>query len=419
MRTPRLAASLLALTCLIACRSKSPDDDADGDGSDSGDTGTDDDGGATGPGTTDDGGDGTGTGTSGDAGCDPADIPEIDESGCAPLDTDYQPRVDMSANDMWPECVTDDGTYTLVASTPSSIARVEAFEIVADLLWRGDTPSEDDFTTARDAYSEMEGLLSRVIRREDLHYPPIPEEDHDPGVDVDKQCTVTANVEKYPDRCAGPAKIAPLVGDAFAAGQTGDGDPLIHAARIEAGLLWFFYISAYKECFTCTLAAKDCDSCWAYYTGGHERDGGIGLSAEVAMVSDEAHQSIWDGFTAVRCWRDLYPEDTYPTWDDVPSDGQDLHGLGWEQLDNALHRGFAVVVRDRLAQQTEVCGTPEGEANWAFLQVAGPVLDREADERGAAEAGTLADLWALDAPTIADVEAGIAALDAVFPCPQP
>ena len=100
-------------------------------------------------------------------------------------------------------------------------------------------------------YESPEGLKSRLERREDFHYPTIPEADWHAGVDPDKQCSVTANVTKYPQRCAGPALINPLVSQAFldGAGEGApiDDDPAIAAARIEAGGLWFLYLSVYKE----------------------------------------------------------------------------------------------------------------------------------------------------------------------------
>jgi hypothetical protein len=380
-----------------ACRSEAPDEDDDGTACDweSGDDGAAED-------------------------CGTGEIPEIDESACEALESDYQPRDNASSDDDWPACITDDGEYHLVADAPSSIARVEAFETIADLLWRNGTPSMDDFTSARSAYSEAEGLESRLVRREDMHYPEIPEADWEEGVDPDKQCTVTENAEKYPDRCAGPGKIAPLVQEAFAAGQTCDGNPNVHAARIEAGLLWFLYLSPYKECFTCTLKGKDCDSCWAYYTGGYDRASGIGISGLVREISDQSHQAIFDGVSAVRCWRDLYPEADYPTWDDVPPEGQDLHALGWEQLDNALHRGLALVVRKKLEDYATVCGTSEATPIWAFLEVLGPVLDREATERNGAAAQALVGFWQDGEPTsIDEVVVAIDTLDTIFGCPQP
>ncbi len=341
----------------------------------------------------------------------------LEESGCAFQETDYQPLVNGSADDMWPGCVTDDGAYHLVDLPPSSIGRVEAYEFVAELLWRNEAPTADDFTQARVRYAENQGLESRVLRREDLHYPPIPEADWDPGVEPDKQCSVPENVEKYPERCAGPAQIGPLVDGAFAAGQLGQGNPRVHAARIDAALGWFLYLSTYKEAVSCgVVQAKDCDSAWAYYTGGMTRGNGVGLAGEVRAVAPSVDSRIFDGVCATRCWRDLYPEDAYPTVDEADADGRSLFGLGTQQLDGALHRGYAVVLRDRLARQVDLTDSAS-TANWAFLRVAGPVLSREAQQRDPDIARVLSDLWDLECPTAADLQAGIDGLDALFPCP--
>ncbi|MCA9635340.1 MAG: hypothetical protein KC420_04835 [Myxococcales bacterium] len=364
--------------------------------------------------------DSTGADTDGpDASCEGLQLPMLDESSCAPLGTDYTPRDMMSANDGWDACVSDDAAYHLVETTPSSIARAEAYEDIADLLWRNGTPSKEDFTAARDIYAIAEGLGSRLERREDLHYPEIPMSDWDPVVDPDKQCTVGENTTKYPDRCAGPAKLTPIVTDAFAAGQSGEGDPDIHAARIDAAFLWFYYISTYKEANTCaTVVAKDCDSSWGYYTGGNGIDGGIALAGLIRAASVESHNRIWDGLLAVRCWRDLTQDmGTYPLLDELPAADQELFAQGWEQLDQALHRGYARMLRARMAKMTEdKCSGAGSATHWAFLQIAGPVLDREAAERGAPEAPSLKALWEMDSPTAQDIADGMAALDAIFPC---
>lgn len=339
------------------------------------------------------------------------EFPAANESACATAASDYVPG---SNTDPFAACVTDDGNYHLVEGTPSSVARVEAFDEIVTLL-RG-TPGLDEFTMARTVYAIDEGLESRVLRREDLHYPAVPAADFDPDFEDDKQCSSPANVSKYPDRCAGPAKIAPLIDAAFVGGMTGEGMPEIHAAQIEAAGLWFLFLSAYKEANTCINKAKDCDSSWAYYTGGFDRLGGIGLSGEVRDLSDLAHNRVFDGIAAVRCWRELYPIEDYPTRDDLDAEGEQLLQDALEQLDTALWYSFARVVRDRIERQDASCGI-EAEANLAFLAVAGPVLDFEASRRGAPEASTLAALWANSAPTPAELEAGVAALDVVFPCP--
>lgn len=359
-------------------------------------------------------------GTSTGGACEGIDIPGIDEASCEPLATDYQPRTNNSADDEWPACVSDMGPYTLVDNPPSTIARIVAYENIADLLWRKADPTADDFTAARNEYVLPEGLESRLVRREDLHYPPIPEAEWDPQVDADKQCTVPALATAYPDRCVGPAKMLPVVDEAFAAGQAGEGDANIHAARIHGGLLWFLYLSVYKEANTCaTVAPKDCDSAWAYYTGGEAIDAGIGMSAEVKALSGNTHERIHDGIMATRCWRDIAQDmGMYPLLDTLPNDQKDLFEQGWEQLDESLHRGYALLVRDHMQKYVDAaCSSSDTAAQWAFLQVAGPVLDREAGVRDAANAQVLADLWAADGPSPEQVAAGITALDAIFPCP--
>ncbi len=353
--------------------------------------------------------------------CSAVMVPEIAEASCTPLTSDYTPRTNMSMDDSWPACISDSGTYTLVAGTPGAQARIDAYENIANALWRKKDPTPEDFTYARDQYVIPEGLESRVARREDLHAEPIPMSDWDPQVDSDKQCTVAANVTKYPARCIGPSAIQPALDAAFAAGQAGEGDANVHAAKIHAALAWFIYLSTYKEANTCaTETAEDCDATWAYYTGGQSIDAGIGLSAEVKSQSVLTHERIHDGILAVRCWRDLNPgaNNDYPLLETLPQEQQDLFAQGWEQLDQALHRGFAVVLRDHMKQYVDsACAGEYYAPHWAFIQTAGQGIQPEAERRNASMAAGLAELWAKSDPSPEEVAAGIAALDAIFPCP--
>ncbi|WP_106395278.1 hypothetical protein [Enhygromyxa salina] len=346
--------------------------------------------------------------------CDPASDP-VDEAACVALATDYLPM--DSDEDPYGACISDGGVYELVSDPPSSIARIEAYDEIADLLWRNGAPGRDDFTDARATYELDQGLGSRVDRREDLHYPAIPESEWDPGLDPDKQCSDTDNAINHPDRCAGPAKLRPLINDAFIAGMSGEGDPNVHAARIEAGFVWFSYISVYKEAYTCTHTAKDCDSSWAYYTGGAQADGDvIGFAELVHDYSPSTHQRIFDGILAVRCFRDLYSVDDYPTYDDLPAEGQELFDMAWEQLDDALARGVAVALRQHLlAQDDEQCSEAT-DANWAFVQIIGEVLDREIRERDAAAADELLGIYALSQPTTQDIDRAAELIDQTIPC---
>lgn len=349
--------------------------------------------------------------------------PEASELACQPLATDYKPRTDPD-NDGWAACVGDEYPYVQVdVGTPGTAARIDAYVEMAKLLW--DNPDEltpEDFTAARDQYVIPEGLESRLNRREDLHYPAIPEAEWDPQVDGDKQCTVAALAEKYPERCVGPQKLKPIIEAAFAAGQAGEGDARVHAAEIRAALDWFLWLSVHKEAETCGSAkAADCDSCWAYYTGLEPIESGKAFSRDVLDQSKETHERIWDGIRAVRCWRDLYSEGgTYPLFPDLDQAAIDQFNLGWEQLDQALHRGIALVVRGHAeAYLDALCGTGSAyqPAAWAYLTLLGPALQAEAEERDPTNAAVLEALWKTSEPTAQEVADGITAIDAIFPCP--
>ena len=356
--------------------------------------------------------------------CSMITIPAIDESSCKPLANDFQPRTN-AAGDMWEPCVGDTVPYVQVeAKTPGSAARIIAYEKMAQLLWDNpNAPTKEDFTAARDQYVIAEGLESRLNRREDLHYPPIPMAEWDPQVDGDKQCTVAALAAKYTDRCVGPDSMKPIVDAAFADGQSGTGDARVNAAKIHATLEWFLYASVYKEANTCaTEDPGDCDSAWAYYTGMENIDSGMAFAKDVLAQSKNAHERIYDGLLAARCWRDLTKDDMggYPLLEMLDADANALFERGWEQLDQGLHRGLAVVVRNHAeSYMKSLCG--EGDVNqaaaWAYLQIAGAALDREATERDATMAKTLTDLWASDGPTVQELADGIGAIDAIFPCP--
>lgn len=356
------------------------------------------------------------TDETGDAGADPCDpaAAVLDESACTPAPGDYQP----GADDDYAACISDAGSYELIADPPGSIARIEAYEQIADLLWLAGAPTPEDFIAARTAYELDEGLASRVDRREDLHYPEIPMAEWDPGLDPDKQCSNTMLAAAYPDRCVGPAQMRPLLSQAFIDGIEGSGDPNLHAARIKGTLLWFLYLSIHKEANTClTAAAKDCDSAWAYYTGGAQVDGAvIGFAAFVQEYSANTHQRIYDGLLAVRCVRDLYPEDTYPLLADLPQEGQDLFAQAWNQLDQALHRGLAIVVRQHALAQ-DSCGGAAA-ANWELVTIVGHALQREAGVRDSAAASELESLYALDDPTPEASARIVELIDLVFPCPS-
>ncbi len=330
------------------------------------------------------------------------------DNECAP-DESYFVACDDDMDDTWPVCISDDDTYHLVADTPSSAARVAAFESIRALLFgERDDLSSDVFTEARLIYSTDEGLDSRVGRREDEHYPPAVDSEGEQARCRDEGI---ADIPANADRCVGPAQIQPLLIEAFTAGQTGE-ELELNAARVEAGLLWFLFVSAYKEAVTCgdTEHERDCDSSWAYYTGGVDgRDDSIGLSRYVRAVDAFADNRTWDGILAVRCWRDLA---TRGEIDDVDA----WHQRGLAQLDTGLIRGLAAVVIDR----TFAVENAEGvwaAAHWEVVRILGNVLDRAAEEADSTLAANLRNELVAHDPADADLDTIHEALDELFPCP--
>ncbi|MDP2270352.1 MAG: hypothetical protein Q8K32_06430 [Archangium sp.] len=337
---------------------------------------------------------GTSTGTF----CEPPLVFTENVTTCQPLATDYTPRVSNSSTDTWPACISDTNTFTPITPNISSIARITAFEDIATLLWRdGVLPTPQAFVDARVAYAIDQGLDSRVQRREDLHYAAAP-----------SACSTAGIPEQFPDRCAGPSKLLPILNDSFARGAMGQ-TPRLHAARIEAALVWFLYLSSLSEVVSCTTRPQDCDSCWAYYTGGTTRDAPLGLAKMIRALGPETHDRAYDATLAVRCWRNLDNETTLAA---------DLsrRDLAFAQLDRALLRGVALVLRQRVSELS--CTTGEvRDARFAFFKTLAPLLDRAARERNVASADVLVREAAEASAAEVDVTAVTSALDALFPCP--
>jgi hypothetical protein len=324
-------------------------------------------------------------------------------TGCQPAATDYRPRdaaANNSATDAWPACISDSNTYSPINANITTVARVAAFDDIAARLWKGGkVPTQQDFIESFDQYTQGEGLGSRVQRREDIHYPKPPS-----GL----RCREANVPETAPDRCVGPAKLLPIINDAFLKGRQGE-QPRVQAARIEAALLWFLYVSPLSEVDSCGGTPQDCDSAWAYYTGGTPRAEPKGLAAYVKALGPETHERAYDAALAVRCWRNLDNEGG-------AASNTELQQRALRQYDVALLRGTALILRQRLTELT--CGTDEGNlARLAFINTLGPFFDRAAREINAAQADVLkAQVEKTNAEDV-DVDAAVAALDSLFPCP--
>jgi len=327
-----------------------------------------------------------------------------DLSACTPLATDYQPRDGVAGDDGWPACISDDNTFHLVGTgLPAASSRTAAFDAMSSKLWANPSvPTAADFLSARDDYSVAQGLASRVARRQDVTYPEVPGGDK-------FACQTDANAAaQNPDRCAGPAKLKPLIDDAFQKGAACD-KPLVQAARIEAGLLWFLHLSMTSEVWTCSFDdAEDCDAAMGYYTGEPRRDSHVGYARYVQSIAPGTHDRIFDALLAERCWRDADPA--------MPAANTALYDLAQSQLQHASLRGIAVIVRDRVERMGCMQGE-ELEAAQAFVRVLGGFLDHAAQGRDATTAARLKAYTDAASQDSAARAAAQADLDALFGCP--
>lgn len=326
-------------------------------------------------------------------------------ASCKALASDYTPRVNMSKDDTWPACVSDNGTYQLIGmSTPSAAARTVAYDAIAARLWENAAvPGMMDFLKSRDDYSIANGIGSRVDRRQDLHYPEVP------GMDK-FACQQMGVPAMFPDRCFGPARLSPLITDAFQKGLTGE-KPRVQAARIEAALMWFFYLSDISEIWTCSFSGTgDCDSCWGYFNGAKQRaDAPVGaVGRYIKKLSPETYDRAFDAVLAARCWRDL--DKALPAMDTAKMD------LAWKQLDRAMLRGIALIARDRIAQ-LPCLKDAELEAAFEFVKLTLGWLDRESRARDVAKADVLKAAASAASGDKVDVKAAQAAIDGLYDCP--
>ena len=142
-----------------------------------------------------------------------------------------------------------------------------------------------------------------------------------------------------------------------------------HAWRQGAGLLWCFYVSTYKEAYTCAGKAADCDSHWAYCNGAKQLDETpFGLGAEIRSASEAAYTQIFNAHLAIRCWRDLDSAEV--------AENTALHEQVLDQLDRALDYGYALMISTQLRVIAD--SESPSPSDLLVMSILGPTLSRAA-----------------------------------------
>ncbi len=339
--------------------------------------------------------------------CGPSDENNATENN-ATTENNSSMTIDKEAQRMeFDTCVAENAdttTYTPFETSISTAARVAAFETMGDKTWRNEDLTGTDFEEANLAYVEDEGLDSRVSRREDEHYPAVTD---DAGETV--KCNESDEIaDANPDRCVGPAQMRPIIVDSLTAGATSTDtqEQKLAAARLESTLLWFFYVSTFKEATTCTSKKKDCDSSFGYYTGVQDKDMGLGLSGYFIREVPEAHDAVWDGIMQMRCWRQVDSTDT--------AQNLELRDEALSAMDHGLLYGISRLITARLESLADATDD-EKAVTWQWLQIMGPVLDRSAAETDATKATTLREAFAQESPEGVDAAALVTTIEELFP----
>ncbi len=320
---------------------------------------------------------------------------------CTTSANDYTPRVASSKGTRFPICISDDNVYHPINPDVPSNSRIAAVEEMAKLLkFDGSArPTSDDFLKARVLYTQPEGLDSRVQRREDIHFAKATVNG------VPKECKDMTPEERAPfaDRCAGPEKLIPLINDALAKGAVGT-DVTLQAARMEAAMVWFMWLSFYKESQGCFGDPGQCDSTSAYWGGQQDVNAApLGYGKIVRNFSDESYRRGWDAVLAIRCAYD------YGTAQPSAPDLAAVKEKARDQIDRMNNHALALFVRSKIAAMP--CDAP-----YESLRTLGPVLDVVARAIDPAKADMLKAEFQKPAAQF-NRDGVLAALDELFGCP--
>jgi hypothetical protein len=370
---------------------------------------------------------------------------------CMPAATDFMPRTMRSSwSAPWSACtaVTDPNRYPYFSMSAAASVRVQrmgALEAPGGFFDPTRDPSPSEFVavmadaganTSAEFLFRDTGIATRYQRRADEHHA-VPA-----GLVLDTTyqdfCGTAANAMANMDYCVGPISLNPVLNASLAAGMANAQPTRVHAARIQAAYQWWLFTSVHKESLTCAVASNDCDSTAGYYAGTAGRDDATqyGLSRALLALGDSgraAHDRIWDGLLAVRCWRDL-DGGRADGGAIAPATNEMLREQARTQLDRALTRGMMMIVQARLRAFAGTEGDPmradERRAHGAWIGVVGPLFANGierwsrgwwASQRASAPMGVvsrvIAELRAGELITTAQAGRAAADLEALFPCP--
>ena len=124
----------------------------------------------------------------------------------------------------------------------------------------------------------------------------------------------------------------------------------------------------------------------------------------VEGIDRATHERIWDGFLAVRCWKDALPMDTA------------ARDRARAQLDRALTRGIVLMLNSRIRSVATTTGI-ERDAHFAWVRVVGPLMDRAVRALDVTAANALQMAFMGNSPEAFPGAMVTSTLERLFPCP--
>lgn len=303
-------------------------------------------------------------------------------NACMKQEKDYTQNPNTRDMTLWGvSCSADTSSNFSSVSSESPadvIAQMDALERIRTVLENASV-SKQRFIEAENEYKEPNGIQTALARVADYHDTQYPLGKAD-------TCLIKPITNECASVCVGTTQIEPIIQEAFAQAKSGN-NLYVQAARLDAALLWFNYVSIYASMYLGRENPQGIDSARAYYAGGQTPSGaGIGISKYFKQLKpltlsqgQTTDEKVWDGLRALRCWREKLGDST-PVVNPIDDSENDTRWkAARDQTDRALLAGIAAIVQMRL---TNLINEKEAEvksAHWAFVQTLGRFLLRAAE----------------------------------------